>query len=102
MGRESRLKRSLQPLYDASLELLTGRAGLTWEINGTPCRILARHRGALPPNYDAAVADFLRTRVKPGQIVFDVGANLGAYTLQFANWVGPSGRVFAFEPNLNA
>jgi FkbM family methyltransferase len=30
--------------------------------------------------------------------VLDVGANVGAYTLMFAAWVGEHGRVFAFEP----
>lgn len=39
-----------------------------------------------------------RRDVRPGDVVFDVGANLGAYTLLFAQWVGPTGRVFAFEP----
>ena len=42
--------------------------------------------------------DVFRRDVRPGDVVFDVGANLGAYTLLFAQWVGPAGRVFAFEP----
>src|SRR6185436_2807994 len=36
--------------------------------------------------------------VKPGAIVIDVGANVGAHTLPFARLVGPSGRVLAVEP----
>jgi FkbM family methyltransferase len=36
--------------------------------------------------------------VQPGQIVFDVGANVGFYTLLASVLVGPGGRVFAFEP----
>jgi FkbM family methyltransferase len=36
--------------------------------------------------------------VKPGMTVLDVGANLGMYSLTAAKRVGPSGRVFAFEP----
>jgi len=36
--------------------------------------------------------------VRRGDIVFDVGANIGFYTLLFARLVGPSGRVHAFEP----
>jgi FkbM family methyltransferase len=42
--------------------------------------------------------DFIREHVKPGMTVVDLGANIGLYTLQFASLVGPSGRVFAFEP----
>ncbi len=42
--------------------------------------------------------DAFRRDVEPGDVVFDVGANLGAYTLLFAQWVGARGRVFAFEP----
>jgi len=41
---------------------------------------------------------FLTHFVKPGQIVMDVGANIGAHTIFFAQTVGPQGRVVAFEP----
>jgi len=37
--------------------------------------------------------------LKPGQVVFDIGANIGYYTLLAARKVGPSGRVVAFEPS---
>ena len=36
--------------------------------------------------------------VKPGDTVLDVGANIGAFTVPLAKAVGPSGRVYAFEP----
>jgi FkbM family methyltransferase len=36
--------------------------------------------------------------LQPGDTVFDLGANIGYYTLLFARRVGPEGRVFAFEP----
>ncbi|HET9209405.1 MAG TPA: FkbM family methyltransferase [Thermoanaerobaculia bacterium] len=42
---------------------------------------------------------FLRGQVRPGMVVFDVGANLGFYTLLLAGRVGPEGRVHAFEPD---
>jgi FkbM family methyltransferase len=35
----------------------------------------------------------------PGQVVIDVGANIGAHTLFFAKKVGPAGCVLAFEPH---
>ena len=36
--------------------------------------------------------------IKPGDVVLDIGANIGAHMLQFARLVGPSGHVYAFEP----
>ncbi len=36
--------------------------------------------------------------VHPGDVVLDVGANRGDYTLLFSDLVGPDGRVHAFEP----
>lgn len=41
----------------------------------------------------------LRDTVKGGDTVWDVGAHVGAYTTTFAELVGPSGRVVAFEPS---
>lgn len=36
--------------------------------------------------------------IRSGDTVFDIGANIGAHTLPFAQLVGPMGRVVAFEP----
>jgi FkbM family methyltransferase len=36
--------------------------------------------------------------VRPGDTVWDVGANIGIYTEQFCQWVGQNGHVVAFEP----
>lgn len=36
--------------------------------------------------------------IKPGSIVLDIGANVGAHTVMFSHLVGTSGRVLAFEP----
>lgn len=48
--------------------------------------------------YEPEVCKALIGRVKPGQIVADVGAHIGYMTLLLARLVGPSGHVFAFEP----
>lgn len=36
--------------------------------------------------------------IRPGDVVFDIGANIGAHTLHFARLIGEKGRVYAFEP----
>jgi len=41
---------------------------------------------------------FVRSRLRPGMAVVDIGANYGLYTLCCARSVGPEGRVWAYEP----
>ena len=36
--------------------------------------------------------------LRPGDVVFDVGANIGTHTIAFAKAVGETGRVASFEP----
>jgi FkbM family methyltransferase len=45
----------------------------------------------------AGTQAFLKV-VRHGHVVFDIGANIGYYSLLAAKQVGPSGRVLAFEP----
>jgi precorrin-6B methylase 2 len=35
--------------------------------------------------------------LKPGMTIADVGAGFGAWTMRFASWIGPAGRVYATE-----
>jgi FkbM family methyltransferase len=42
---------------------------------------------------------WLSEQIRPGMTVVDVGANIGYYTLLFADLAGPAGRVIAFEPD---
>ena len=45
-----------------------------------------------------AEIELFRQYLRPGMVVVDVGANIGTHTVCFAQSVGPSGRVLAFEP----
>merc|ERR1719454_840363 len=40
----------------------------------------------------------MQALLRPGDVVIDAGANLGAYTVPFAERVGRRGKVLAFEP----
>jgi FkbM family methyltransferase len=48
---------------------------------------------------EAPVQAALRRALRPGDVFFDVGANLGFFTILGARLVGPSGKVVAFEPH---
>lgn len=51
-------------------------------------------RGVLEPE----VQEALRRHVAPGAVVFDIGANIGFFSMLSASLAGPAGRVEAFEP----
>jgi FkbM family methyltransferase len=48
---------------------------------------------------DPKVRRIFQAVLRPGDIVVDVGANHGEYTLLAAGLIGGGGRVYAFEPN---
>ena len=52
----------------------------------------------LQGSYEREEIAFARTCVDEGDQVLDIGANIGFFTVQLANWVGESGSVVAFEP----
>jgi FkbM family methyltransferase len=52
--------------------------------------------------WESYVERLFRREIKVGQTVVDVGANVGYHTLVMASLVGPSGHVFAIEPQRKA
>ncbi len=87
--------RLLKRAHEFVLDHLPGDHLVSTLPGGERIRVSARHRQLSwnPEEYRA-----FRQAVRPGAIVFDVGANVGAYTVLFAGWTGAAGRVFAFEP----
>ena len=65
--------------------------GMRW-INGSS--ILSCWLGV----YEGAKQACFAGHVAPGAVVFDIGANVGFYTLLASKLVGPAGKVVAFEP----
>jgi FkbM family methyltransferase len=101
-GGNSRIIQFFRPAYETLLDWSSRGQGIPWPINGVYFRVDPRYRRQLGHSYDPKVAEFLRNRLKPGSVCLNVGANVGVYALQFANWAGPTGRVIAFEPNPEA
>ena len=86
-------------LRERLIRTLTWTRGVERRVNGVPLRVASPSRALFTPDYDRPLADFLHSRIRPGDEVWNVGANVGIWVLQMAAWVGPHGRVVAFEPN---
>jgi len=48
--------------------------------------------------YEPLTVETMRRLLRPGDVVLDVGANVGYLTAAAAGFVGPAGEVHAFEP----
>src|SRR5262245_8722359 len=55
-------------------------------------------------DYEESTTSVVKSLVRPGDCVLDVGANIGYFTVCIAVWVGPMGTVHAFEaaPRIHA
>jgi FkbM family methyltransferase len=89
------LRRPLKRAYNALLA--------AWPGDHLICRLPGGERIRVDPDYrhlawNAEEYAALKRETRAGATVLDVGANVGAYTLLFAEWVGGSGHVYAFEP----
>jgi FkbM family methyltransferase len=51
---------------------------------------------------EARVQKIVEERLHPGMVFYDLGANIGLFSLLAARRVYPSGRVFSFEPDPGA
>jgi len=71
-----------------------GRAPI-WVSPGAGLRYLFRGMRNIDPKLLALVEE----HVRPGHVVWDIGANVGLFAIAAAQRVGQGGRVFAFEPD---
>lgn len=81
-----------RPLRHRDMRVMRGRlAGARINLGGSFLRYLT---GDAEPEVQEALAAL----IEPGQTVYDVGANIGFFTMLLSRLVGPQGRVYAFEP----
>jgi FkbM family methyltransferase len=45
------------------------------------------------------ISKLLNRMLRPGQVAFDIGSNIGMHAMIMANRVGPTGQVHVFEPD---
>lgn len=53
----------------------------------------------LSGDYEGATQNYIEKFVNSDAVCFDIGANIGLMTLNFAKKVGPKGQVLVFEPH---
>lgn len=98
LGDSSAVTVALRPYYDQFLSLLYEQQGLPRKMHGTEeIRIRPAHRN-YRDSHETEVFQYLRSVTHAGDVVLEVGANVGIFTVLLARCVAPSGRVFAFEP----
>jgi FkbM family methyltransferase len=91
------LNQLLRPLIpNISLRISHAEPGIALQVR------LRQHLGLVTRGakaYESAYVEALRGCILPGDTVFDVGANIGFYSVLFSRWVGPQGKVICFEPD---
>jgi len=48
--------------------------------------------------WEKETTEYIQKILRNGDVCLDIGANIGYFTLLFANYVGNTGKVFSFEP----
>lgn len=91
LGRLLRLPLRLIP-KQAVLPILQG------ELRGKKWVVGAGEHGYWLGSYELHKRIAFEREIKPGMVVYDVGANVGFYSLLAAHLVGAGGKVYAFEP----
>ena len=82
-------------LFKKTIKFLVCREGINWFVDlneGIDFSIF------LIGKFELKTSSYLKSIIKEGDIIFDVGANIGAHTLPMAKSVGENGIVHAFEP----
>jgi FkbM family methyltransferase len=77
--------------------------GITFPILRGPLAgkkwLLASRSNFFWGTYEPEQTQAFQKIIRPGDVVFDVGAHYGYYTLLSSALTGPKGKVFAFEPS---
>ena len=73
-----------------------GKLKLFMDLRSPTCRDWLHHD---LDKWEPGEREVMRQFVMPGDVVYDIGANMGLHTAFLSSLVGPNGKVFTFEPN---
>jgi len=97
------LSPSLSPITykiaDFLIKIMLEKDGI-FEIDGFKVKRGRTTRFAiLTGEFEPITINLIKNEIKKGMRVFDLGANIGLFTLHFSKLVGNEGHVYAFEPD---
>ena len=101
-GLTKAVRGSLGPIAGRLILRLAPSANRPFLIHGH--RMVLASGDRYPPiamamgRYEEKTTQLVQRLIKPGMVVIDVGAHVGYYTLLAAQRVGPTGKVYTFEP----
>jgi FkbM family methyltransferase len=70
---------------------ITAQGEVLWVPTDWDAHVLSAHEQHVFRN--------LQSIVRPGMAVYDIGANVGLYSVHFSRWIGSEGWLYAVEPN---
>lgn len=100
----SRLKKRAEKAYLRRVCKNLPNGQVIREVQGSPMILNLNDLGISSELYLTGVheensTNFIRSELKPGMTVVEIGANIGYYTLLESKIIGETGKIIAFEPN---
>jgi len=72
--------------------------GYSKSINNATIRVPFKYSWFYANIYEEDKTDFIKAHCKSGDTVIDIGAHMGIFSFFLAKQVGPTGKVYSFEP----
>lgn len=82
-------------IFGLSDQFICTRRGIKWLLNLNEGIDLSIY---LLGGFEVDTLNRYEKMISPGDVVLDIGANIGAHTLPLAALVGDTGKVYSFEP----
>jgi len=89
-----RVVRLTRKLFGKELQGQFKRNSFLWELD---LREVVDFMIYISGGFETYLSQFIRRNVKDGDVIMDIGANIGAHTLTMGESVGPSGKAYAIE-----
>jgi len=88
----------VRPGYELALNALGSGTGVEVRVGGHPIRLSPRFAGTGWEAIEYTAYSAFAEAVRPGDIVYDIGAHIGTYSILALQKSAPNGSVVAYEP----